>query len=102
MGVAGSMAITIYWLSLSRPLTISVSNVISVGVRLWVITISISTIVSMKPLRTPVCVAAASIGMESYTAIAIARLSSGKAGKGHNNRYNLSCHGYKCIPSSVR
>merc|ERR1711892_72037 len=121
VGVAGSMAITISWLSISRPLTISVSNVISVGVRLWVITISmvslghmdrsssismtiaiswlsisrplaitistisISTIVSMKTLRTPVCVAAASIGMESYTAIAIARLSSGKAGKGHNN-----------------
>ena len=39
----------------------------------------------MKTLRNPVCVAAASIGMESYTAIAIARLSSGKAGKGHNN-----------------
>merc|ERR1711892_975497 len=135
VGVAGSMTITISWLSFSRPLAISVSNVISVGVRLWVITISmdrsssismtiaiswlsisrplaitmtistisISTIVSMKTLRTPVCVAAASIGMESYTAIAtIARLSSGKAGKGHNNRYNLSCHGYKCIPSSVR
>merc|ERR1712123_92628 len=86
MGVAGSMTITISWLSLSRPLTISVSNVISVGVRLWVITISmvslghmdrsssismtiatisISTIVAMKTLRTPVCVAAASIGMES-------------------------------------
>merc|ERR1712123_132741 len=141
MGVAGSMAITISWLSFSRPLTISVSNVISIGVRLWVITISmvslghmdrsssismtiaiswlsisrplaitmtistisISTIVAMKTLRTPVCVAAASIGMESYTAIAtIARLSSGKAGKSHNNGYNLSCHGYKCIPSSVR
>merc|ERR1712106_283865 len=114
MGVAGSMAITIS--SISRPLTKSVSNVISVGVRFWVITISmvslghmdrsssisttiaiswlsfsrplaitmtistisISTIVAMKTLRTPVCVAAASIGMESYTAIAIARLSSGK------------------------
>merc|ERR1711892_1085365 len=103
VGVAGSMAITISsisrpltitmsWLSFSRPLTISVSNAISVGVRLWVITISmvslghmdrsssismtiaiswlsisrplaitmtistisISTIVAMKTLRTPV------------------------------------------------
>merc|ERR1712123_81211 len=34
------MTITISWLSFSRPLTISVSNAISVGVRLWVITIS--------------------------------------------------------------
>merc|ERR1711892_1517418 len=87
-----SMTIAISWLSISRPLAITM-------------TISISTIVAMKTLRTlrtPVCVAAASIGMESYTAIAIARLSSGKAGKGHNNRCNLSCHGYKCIPSSVR
>merc|ERR1712128_413890 len=92
MGVAGSMAIAISWLSFSRPLAITMT----------ISTISISTIVAMKTLRTPVCVAAASIGMESYTAIAIARLSSGKAGKGHNNGYNLSCHGYKCIPSSVR
>merc|ERR1712123_192435 len=87
-----SMTIAISWLSISRPLAITMT----------ISTISISTIVSMKTLRTPVCVAAASIGMESYTTIAIARLSSGKAGKGHNNRYNLSCHGYKCIPSSVR
>merc|ERR1711887_366763 len=87
--VAYSMAVTISRLSISGPLAISMSNVVSIGVLGWVVSISmvslgdidrsstismtisrfslsrsltismisISTIVTMKTLRTPVCVA---------------------------------------------
>merc|ERR1711887_149562 len=55
------MTISISRFSLSRSLTISM--------------ISIPTIVTMKTLRTPVCVATASIRMVGNTSIAIARLS---------------------------
>merc|ERR1719347_579483 len=77
-----SMTITVSGLSLSRPLA----------------KVSIPTIMSMKTLRTPVCVAAASIRMVGNTSIA--RLSSCKGGKGCNNCYNFSCHGYKCTKLS--
>merc|ERR1712117_265207 len=63
-----SMAISISRFSLSRSLTISM--------------VSIPTIVTMKTLRTPVCVATASIRMVGNTSIAIARLSRCYCGKG--------------------
>merc|ERR1711942_395114 len=70
--VAYSMAITISRLGISGPLAISVSNVVSVGVLGRVVaisrvslsrslTISIISIPTMKTLRTPVCVATATI-----------------------------------------
>merc|ERR1711942_540243 len=62
-----SMTIAISRFSLSRSLTISI--------------ISIPT---MKTLRTPVCVATATIRMVGNTSIAIARLSSYYCGKGCN------------------
>merc|ERR1712179_483093 len=74
-----SMAISISRFSLSRSLTISM--------------VSIPTIVTMETLRTPVCVATASIRMVGNTSIAIARLSRYYCGKGCNYCYNLSCHG---------
>merc|ERR1739838_799484 len=79
--VSNTTISTIARLSFSRPLTIAMS-------------ISIATIVSMQTLWASVCVAAASIRMIGNTSIAIARLGSSQAGKGHNNCYNLSCHGY--------
>merc|ERR1719435_676104 len=86
VGVAGGMAIAISWLGISRPLAIAIP------------TISITTIVSMQTLWASVCVAAASIRMVGNTSIA--GLGSSEAGKGYNNCYNLSCHGYKCTKLS--
>merc|ERR1711942_144180 len=129
--VAYGMAITISRLSISGPLAISMSNIVSVGVLGRVVsismvslgdidrsstismtiaisrfslsrslTISMISIPTMKTLRTPVCVATATIRMVGNTSIAIARLSSYYCGKGCNYCYNLSCHGYKCTKLS--
>merc|ERR1719422_1997619 len=107
--VAYGMAITISRLGISGPLAISMSNIVSVGVLGRVVSISmvslgdidrsstismIIAIPTMKTLRTPVCVATATIRMVGNTSIAIARLSSYYCGKGCNYCYNLSCHGY--------
>merc|ERR1719431_1529434 len=119
--VAYSMAVTISRLGISGPLAISVSNVVSIGVMGRVVsismvslgdidrsitisisrfslsrslTISMISIPTMKTLRTPVCVATASIRMVGNASIAIARLSRYYCGKGCNYCYNLCCHGY--------
>merc|ERR1711942_254516 len=70
---------SISWLSLALAITIA--------------TIAIATIaIASQALGSSVDRAAATIGMKSHSSIA--RLSSCQAGKGGNNCYNLSCHGY--------
>merc|ERR1719483_1939142 len=83
MNGSRSVSVAISRLSISRPLAISMA----------ITAISIATIVSMQTLWASMCVAATSIRMVGNTSIA--RLGSSEAGKGYNNCYNLSCHGYK-------
>merc|ERR1719369_2445722 len=118
MSITDSMTIPISWLSICRPLTIDIAmsivsmetlwtsmciTMISIGMECnttisiarlcFSLAIAIVSMVSSKTLCSSICVTMASIRMVGST---IARLSSSKAGKSYNNRYNFNCHGYEC------
>merc|ERR1711942_610066 len=66
---------------------------LSLALAITITTITITTItIASQALGRSVDRAAATIGVKSHSSIA--RLSSCQAGKGGNNCYNLSCHGY--------
>merc|ERR1711942_511236 len=107
--LCGSVCISsgISWLSISRPLAIiptiamirnSSISWLSLALAITITTIAIATIaiatiaIASQTLGSSVDRAAATIGVKSHSSIA--RLSSCQAGKGGNNCYNLSCHGY--------
>merc|ERR1719153_1254609 len=86
-----SMSITMASIGMESNTTISIARLC------FSLAIAIVSMVSSKTLCSSICVTMASIWMVGST---IARLCSGKAGKGQDNSYNFNCHGYKCTKLS--